>query len=98
MGALDGQAFKSKVLSYEGPFGVGYCVASFEPENTDNSRRLMDKLRRNNELGIRRIRKKRMPMYVWPENPLKPIYVPERLWIWVTGCRIPCLIAEQAYL
>ena len=58
MGALDGQAFKSKVLSYEGPFGVGYCVASFEPENTDNSRRLMDKLRRNNELGIRRIREK----------------------------------------
>ena len=30
LGALDGLAVKSEVLSYEGPFGVGYCVASFE--------------------------------------------------------------------
>ncbi len=32
LGALDGLAAKSEVLSYEGPFGVGYCVASFEVE------------------------------------------------------------------
>lgn len=32
LGALDGQGFKSKVLSYEGPFGVGYMVAEFERE------------------------------------------------------------------
>jgi len=31
LGALDGIGFTSKVLSYEGPFGVGYAVASFEP-------------------------------------------------------------------
>ena len=30
LGALDGLNVKSKVMSYEGPFGVGYMVASFE--------------------------------------------------------------------
>ena len=29
MGALDGFDVKADVLSYEGPFGVGYCVAEF---------------------------------------------------------------------
>jgi len=31
LGALDGLSFKPKVLSYEGPFGVGYMVAEFAP-------------------------------------------------------------------
>lgn len=31
LGALDGLDVKSNVISYEGPFGVGYCVASFIP-------------------------------------------------------------------
>ena len=30
LGALDGLKVKPEVLSYEGPFGVGYMVASFE--------------------------------------------------------------------
>jgi len=30
LGALDGQKVRHEVLSYEGPFGVGYMVASFE--------------------------------------------------------------------
>lgn len=29
-GTLDGKEAKAEVLSYEGPFGVGYCVAKFE--------------------------------------------------------------------
>ncbi len=29
-GALDGSAFEAELLSYEGPFGVGYGVAAFE--------------------------------------------------------------------
>jgi AmmeMemoRadiSam system protein B len=32
LGTLDGLKVKHEVLSYEGPFGVGYMVASFEPE------------------------------------------------------------------
>jgi AmmeMemoRadiSam system protein B len=30
LGVLDGLKVESKILSYEGPFGVGYLVASFE--------------------------------------------------------------------
>jgi AmmeMemoRadiSam system protein A len=33
MGALDGQAVKPRVLSYEGPFGVGYMVAAIDIES-----------------------------------------------------------------
>jgi AmmeMemoRadiSam system protein B len=31
-GTLDKRNVKSDLLSYEGPFGVGYCVAFFEPD------------------------------------------------------------------
>jgi AmmeMemoRadiSam system protein A len=31
LGTLDGLEFKSRVFSYEGPFGVGYLVAGFKP-------------------------------------------------------------------
>ncbi|MGI5920943.1 MAG: AmmeMemoRadiSam system protein A [Syntrophomonadaceae bacterium] len=31
LGALDGVEFKSQVFSYQGPFGVGYLTAGFEP-------------------------------------------------------------------
>jgi hypothetical protein len=30
LGVLAGLKVESKILSYEGPFGVGYLVASFE--------------------------------------------------------------------
>ena len=32
LGAMDGIEFESKVHSYQGPFGVGYAVASFHPQ------------------------------------------------------------------
>ncbi len=38
-GALDGLAVKPELLSYEGPFGVGYGVAVFETAGQDESRR-----------------------------------------------------------
>lgn len=37
-GTLDGKAVESKLLSYEGPFGVGYAVATFKPVKDDKSR------------------------------------------------------------
>jgi len=37
-GALDGEAVSSELLSYEGPFGVGYGVASFRPIGDDSGR------------------------------------------------------------
>ena len=38
-GALDGQAVRPELLSYEGPFGVGYGVAVFSVTGADDSRR-----------------------------------------------------------
>jgi AmmeMemoRadiSam system protein A len=37
-GALDGMAVDSKLLSYEGPFGVGYGVGQFIPKQADSAR------------------------------------------------------------
>lgn len=43
-GALDGTAIRAELLSYEGPFGVGYGVAAFAPvgeEGVDDTRKLL---------------------------------------------------------
>ncbi|MDR0570896.1 MAG: AmmeMemoRadiSam system protein A [Clostridiales Family XIII bacterium] len=40
-GALDGFETESELLSYEGPFGVGYAVASFIPTEQSPSRRFL---------------------------------------------------------
>ncbi|NLY17999.1 MAG: AmmeMemoRadiSam system protein A [Clostridiaceae bacterium] len=37
-GALDGKAVESKLLSYEGTFGVGYAVAAFDVVGNDENR------------------------------------------------------------
>jgi len=37
-GALDGRAVKPQLLSHEGPFGVGYATAIFEPGEDDSTR------------------------------------------------------------
>ena len=47
-GALDGKSVDSKLLSYEGPFGVGYAVASFKILGDDASRHF-DKIYRAKE-------------------------------------------------
>ena len=36
LGILDGKQIKPEVLSYEGPFGVGYMVADFKISNQEN--------------------------------------------------------------
>jgi len=58
LGALDGFEIESRVLSYEGPFGVGYCVAAFEPVKRDKKREFIETLQGINTKEIERIRKK----------------------------------------
>jgi len=41
-GTLDGYKVEPQILSYEGPFGVGYCIARFKPEGSSES--LLQKL------------------------------------------------------
>lgn len=40
-GAWDGWAVQSRLLSYEGPFGVGYGVAAFHPVKPDPGRKFL---------------------------------------------------------
>jgi len=42
-GSLDRQALDAKLLSYEGPFGVGYAVASFTIVGSDEERAFLDR-------------------------------------------------------
>lgn len=59
-GALDRTAVRSEVLSHEGPFGVGYCVACFSPEGeegADGSRAFLDQYetRRTSDMVSRKL-------------------------------------------
>jgi AmmeMemoRadiSam system protein A len=38
LGVMDGYRVDSRILSYEGPYGVGYCVAAFTPFKRDPQR------------------------------------------------------------
>ena len=48
-GALDKKSVNSKLLSYQGPFGVGYAVAAFEVSGNDE-RRSFDEIYLKNEI------------------------------------------------
>lgn len=43
-GAWDGMNVKARLLSYEGPFGVGYGVAAFLPGAPDPGRKFLSPL------------------------------------------------------
>lgn len=54
LGALDGYAVQADVLSYEGPFGVGYMVAALKPLEPDPAKNLLDGI-----VGGHRLKKER---------------------------------------
>jgi AmmeMemoRadiSam system protein A len=60
-GFLDGYRLESEVLSYEGPFGVGYCNARFTPIERDENRRIYEKLILKEKAKIEEIRKNEDP-------------------------------------
>jgi AmmeMemoRadiSam system protein A len=51
LGTLEGYNFTSRVLSYEGPFGVGYAVASFEPISKSSDRSISGSKISSNRYG-----------------------------------------------
>ncbi|MDO4540868.1 MAG: AmmeMemoRadiSam system protein A [Syntrophomonadaceae bacterium] len=51
-GAFDGRAVRSELLSYEGPFGVGYGVAWFKPAAPDSQRLLLERLQERNREAL----------------------------------------------
>ncbi len=46
LGALDGYDVSAEVLSYEGPFGVGYLVASYQPGDRNPNGSLLQKIQK----------------------------------------------------
>lgn len=89
LGAMDGQQLKGKLLSYEGPFGVGYGVMSFEFKE-DINRNFINRLteimnnerslRRQNEDTLVRLARESLEHYVKEGEYLKmPSYVTEEI-------------------
>ncbi|WP_130811327.1 AmmeMemoRadiSam system protein A [Olsenella sp. Marseille-P4559] len=79
-GALDRTAIKPELLSYEGPFGVGYGVAAFTPvgeEGMDESRALLEQYEAFCEADLAR-RKSKEDAYVSLARFSLETYVRER--------------------
>ena len=55
-GAFDGRSVRATGLSYEGPFGVGYGVCTFEGGGRDDSRRFLDIYEDKERARLARIR------------------------------------------
>lgn len=58
LGALDGLAADVEVLSYEGPFGVGYMVAAFAPGVYTEERELLEEMFADRGLKVQERREK----------------------------------------
>lgn len=54
IGAFDGYEIESKVYSYEGPFGVGYCVAGFYQKGSASS--LLDEIAAKKAERLKKLR------------------------------------------
>ena len=57
LGALDKAAVEAKVLSYEGPFGVGYGVASFKPMGWDEANSRIGMITGSRKARMKQIRR-----------------------------------------
>lgn len=55
-GALDSYKAQSEVLSYEGPFGVGYAVARFDITGRDNGKNILKEVEKSNMDKVAEIR------------------------------------------
>lgn len=55
-GAFDGRAVRAERLSYEGPFGVGYGVCTFDGGGREDSRRFLESYEEKEKARLARIR------------------------------------------
>lgn len=63
LGTLDGYEFEHEVLSYEGPFGVGYAVAVFRPRETVPAcgKTVLERLRDRQRRRLKAVREDESP-------------------------------------
>jgi AmmeMemoRadiSam system protein A/AmmeMemoRadiSam system protein B len=89
-GCFDGLDVKGRLLSYEGPYGVGYAVMEFVPGEKDNSRlfaiRQKEKLlaeareKRGSEDAYRSLARQSLEYYILNRKPLPlPVGLPEEM-------------------
>ncbi|NLM72456.1 MAG: AmmeMemoRadiSam system protein A [Clostridiaceae bacterium] len=89
-GALNGYRVKSKVLSYEGPFGVGYMIAELTLDGRDLSRDLISFYEESHKHEIEATRKAEDPYVTLARTALEnfvkkgkvipvPDYLPEEM-------------------
>jgi len=80
-GALDGKSVTPELLSYEGPFGVGYAVAAFTIDGEDENRHFDEILEQstlaklktqNNEDDYVRLARKSLEHYVKKHQKIRP--------------------------
>jgi AmmeMemoRadiSam system protein A len=70
-GALDGKQIQSELLSYEGPFGVGYSVGAFSIMGEDKTR-IFDKIYEKEELlRIEKIKNQESPLVALARKSLE---------------------------
>jgi AmmeMemoRadiSam system protein A len=77
LGAFDGKAFQGVVHSYQGPFGVGYGVASFEPEPQEERESLIQELFAKRRRKIEKRRAEESPLVRYARGVIEA-YVKEK--------------------
>lgn len=79
-GALDGYEISPSVYSYEGPFGVGYAVAAFQPGKQLMEESLLDRLDRTDMEKLNEVRNQEDPFVALARKSLE-IYVADGITI-----------------
>lgn len=109
-GALDGKSVDARLLSYEGPFGVGYAVASFIVTGDDDTRRFGARYEDEQRMKVQQARAHEDPYvtlarasvehFVREGTPLpRPEDLPEEMLTQRAGClRVPARARPPARL
>ena len=102
-GALSAYEFKSHILSYEGPFGVGYMTAKFEilgESNKDYTDEINDevdemiKKKRSNEDNYQRLARESLEYYIKNGKYMKvPAYVDSEM----LSLRMPVFVSIKKF-
>lgn len=79
-GTLDGLAIESELISYEGPYGVGYAIASFHPKGEDEKRHFDKVFKKEIDQELIKIKKNESELVGLARNALEN-YVKTRKYI-----------------
>lgn len=103
-GALDRMAVKADMLSYEGPFGVGYAVCAYAPMTVDEDRRFLDRLHVQRQEKLEAIKGREDPFVQLARKSLehyvrhgKALPMPDDLPAELTGARAGVFVSLKKH-